>query len=550
MARNLLQLLVVIAALVLAGCSHPDDAPGPTPTTQAPPTPTPAAPATPTPVPGPGPYVPNGTLDFISSENGRLDVKLLLENATIVVNGREYVSTVYNGKLITPVWRLQRGDVLQVDLHDEVFVTNDPANFTNIHFHGLNVPPTPPGDNVFIQVYPNGTNVTAVTADAHGHGAHGADPGMLGVGVYRYAIIIPEDHPAGLFWWHAHPHGVSNPQVRGGMSGAMVIGDIAKEHFPEVAYDKERVLLFRDFANATKFGPSILNEPPQRTLNGVLGGTLNISPGERQFWRMANTGANLDFNLTLVNETNATVPFYVMAVDGNVLERIEERTSLFLHPGARMEAFVVGPPAGNYTLRHVESLKNVAVPNKGGNRGGAVFEPTAAIAVVVSGPGEPPAAALALADLPAKDMDRRFLELRKWILDGKPTRARGINFTVENPQNGSVLGIDNKSYDPRRNDTNVTFGDIEVWTLGNPTNAPHVFHIHQLDFLVLDVNGTKGMAHGLQDTVLVPPWGQAKIAIPFTAAHTIGRFVYHCHYLAHEDAGMMANIVVGGDAGP
>jgi len=42
----------------------------------------------------------------------------------------------------------------------------------------------------------------------------------------------------------------------------------------------------------------------------------------------------------------------------------------------------------------------------------------------------------------------------------------------------------------------------------------------------------------------VPIRGEVKVIIPFTNPLIVGRFVYHCHILAHEDKGMMATIEV------
>jgi suppressor of ftsI len=35
-----------------------------------------------------------------------------------------------------------------------------------------------------------------------------------------------------------------------------------------------------------------------------------------------------------------------------------------------------------------------------------------------------------------------------------------------------------------------------------------------------------------------------ELIIPFTNPFIAGKFVYHCHLVQHEDAGMMANILV------
>jgi suppressor of ftsI len=77
----------------------------------------------------------------------------------------------------------------------------------------------------------------------------------------------------------------------------------------------------------------------------------------------------------------------------------------------------------------------------------------------------------------------------------------------------------------------------------------HAFHVHQTDFLVTEIDGRPQPAHGLHDTVNLPiarmgrP-GRVKITIPFTDPHIVGKFVYHCHILEHEDGGMMATLQV------
>ena len=537
------QPALVILALLAAGCTSPevprDTTDPPTaPTTDGgsptPPTRAPDAGARPPGVPGAG----NLNLSFARSQNGLLQVKLDLVNATVAVNGTSYSTAVYNGRLVNPVWVLQPGDVLQVFLQDHRVFANGSANgtlngtapvdphadhgseadgteagpvYTNIHFHGLNVPPTPPGDNVFIAVNPNGSAFRPWD--------------------YRYSLLIPEDHPQGLFWWHAHPHGLSNDQVRGGMSGAMIIGDVLGTHYPEFASAEEQVFLLRDFSNVPmtsgQGGGPVQKAIP--TINGQTQGEVDLAPGELQFWRFANIGGNVDFEVVLENETQDRVPFFVVAVDGNVLDQPQERDELLLYPGARLEALVVGPPAGNYTLRSVD----VAERNE---------EPRVDLATVVSSGPAGNASEGALRNATNARPDARFLALRQWAEDGNKTVPRTFTFRGHGNGTGTINGLE---YDPDRNDTVVNFGDIETWTIANANQGgPHVFHIHQLDFLVTHVNGTKVDMHGLQDTAFVPMNGTVTLLIPFTEPQTIGRFVYHCHYLPHEDNGMMANIVV------
>ena len=93
-------------------------------------------------------------------------------------------------------------------------------------------------------------------------------------------------------------------------------------------------------------------------------------------------------------------------------------------------------------------------------------------------------------------------------------------------------------------DVRVPLGNIEEWTIRNDSDDMHIFHIHQIGFQVVEINGKPVPFTGYVDTVLVPERGQVKLRMPFTDRVILGRFVFHCHVLRHEDLGMMANIEV------
>ena len=147
-----------------------------------------------------------------------------------------------------------------------------------------------------------------------------------------------------------------------------------------------------------------------------------------------------------------------------------------------------------------------------------------------------------------------------------------------------------EAFDGNRIDKISHIGDIEDWHLVNTDNISHVFHIHQLDFLVTKVTfvgnsiehdvpetynnytvnkdtciATKlpyredrsaeepelldGFSCGLEtqgyrDVINLPPHSETVVRIPFVNPFITGVFVYHCHILGHEDSGMMHNIKV------
>src|SRR5580700_7114149 len=263
-------------------------------------------------------------------------------------NGRD--AFAFNGDTVAPVIRASPGDVLSItyvnDLpakSPETCAINPCMDMTNLHFHGLNVSPDAPQDDVLTML---------------------AKPGE----VLHYSVEIPSDHPPGLFWYHTHPHGESHRQALDGMSGAIVVEGMER-YVPEVARLRERVIVVR--------GRSIEHDPnaaalmraveiPAKgcggeaetveeifTVNGVLRPRIEIAPNERQFWRIVNASADRYLDVQLDRQT-----FEIVALDGMPLAYRDPahptRTidHLLVAPAGRLEAIVAGPPSGaNGTLR-------------------------------------------------------------------------------------------------------------------------------------------------------------------------------------------------------
>jgi len=127
--------------------------------------------------------------------------------------------------------------------------------------------------------------------------------------------------------------------------------------------------------------------------------------------------------------------------------------------------------------------------------------------------------------------------------------AHRRTFTFSRTPDKTAFLINGNAFDENRTDVTVKLGDTEEWTIRNEDSQYHDFHIHQTGFLVTEVNGEPAQFDGLRDTYSVPPaWngkaGEAKLLIPFTNPEIVGRFVFHCHVVKHEDKGMMMAIEV------
>jgi len=112
---------------------------------------------------------------------------------------------------------------------------------------------------------------------------------------------------------------------------------------------------------------------------------------------------------------------------------------------------------------------------------------------------------------------------------------------------GGTMGINGRSMSVDRIDVRVPLGSIEIWEIVNPTPLTHPFHIHDIQFRVLDRDGEPPLPHehGLKDTVLVNPGSAVRVITEFADFADPKRpYMYHCHNLEHEDAGMMGQFLV------
>ena len=453
---------------------------------------------------GLGPDIPEP--DSVSSRNGVLQYTLTQAPARVTVAGRSFTSNVFNGQYIPPVLRMQRGDRLELQLVNNIGkadVQIDGPLETNLHYHGMVVTPIAPGDDVFLHV---------------GAGA-----------TYDYRWQVPSDHSQGVHWYHPHAHGLVEPQILSGMSGMLVIDGLIAQHYTAFSGLVERHLLLKDVV-LPGADPNAANT---KTINGLLGGTLRLRPGEMQVWNLGNLGADAYFDLAV-----GGVQLWEISRDGNVRQQPQLLSSVFLPPGSRSTVVVVAAQLiGNYTVR------TLAVDT--GPQGDP--NPDVRLATLaIAGLAQDTAALQARLLLPADRQDQ--IGLTPAQLAAMPTTgARTMVFSET--ADGNTFFINGQQWSETRDDVTVSLGDVEEWTIQNVSGERHVFHIHQLDFLVTSINGVAQPADTLRDVVDLPyavngvP-GEVKIKIPFIDPIMVGRFVFHCHIVGHEDAGMMANIVV------
>jgi FtsP/CotA-like multicopper oxidase with cupredoxin domain len=140
---------------------------------------------------------------------------------------------------------------------------------------------------------------------------------------------------------------------------------------------------------------------------------------------------------------------------------------------------------------------------------------------------------------PATADANRAIRHREFILDS------GICGGQRPTEMGTLPGlcINGKTHDMARIDVETALGTMEVWKILSRGMA-HPFHLHGALFKVLSLSGAPPPAHlaGWKDVVLVEDEAEllVKFSQPATPEHP---FMYHCHILEHEDAGMMGQYV-------
>jgi FtsP/CotA-like multicopper oxidase with cupredoxin domain len=107
--------------------------------------------------------------------------------------------------------------------------------------------------------------------------------------------------------------------------------------------------------------------------------------------------------------------------------------------------------------------------------------------------------------------------------------------------------INGKSMDMDRVDEVVTADSTEVWEVTNQHIQPHTFHVHGVQFQVLDIGGAAPPPplSGWKDTVYLPPETPIRLIMRFgDYADPSQPYMFHCHLLFHEDMGMMGQYLV------
>jgi len=490
------------------------------------------------------------------SSHGVLDVRLTAVPAVVDMGAPELVKT-YTWNKVVPgyTWEINPGDTLKVHLRNRLPYMRPPKHMvmdrphewthTNLHTHGLHVSPSGNADNVFIDIPP------------------GED--------HRFEIPLPEDHPGGLSWYHPHRHGGVTQQLRAGMAGMLIVrGEI--DRVREVRAARERVMVLQSIELGDDYqllDPIPFPKPDQAffprthalyTVNGVLNPHLTMYPGEVQRWRLLNAAEGNFMSLHLKKHD-----FHVLAWDGLTLAEPDTTSVVMMSAGNRVDMLVRAGRPGTYDLvltpgssqdPNIPGMPESAEGSPGGREMpmpgfppmDEELKPRTILTVHVLGHGRP----MGLPDsLPV--YDPAILPI---------ARRRHFSFTVQRKPDNTFLnfGVDGHAYHPARPPYQVPLGTAEEWTLVNAfdpklMNHAHVFHIHANPFKITKINGRTLDKPLWRDTFVLPKRSGDSLTFESNFVDYAGKFVQHCHMVAHEDLGMMSAVEVicppgGGSVGP
>lgn len=470
----------------------------------------------------------------IRAENGVLIDTLNLVMTTLNIQGRKVEARTYNGKTPGDLWRIKPGETMRIHLNNQLPPNPDQdmpdqgnfpqrANTTNLHVHGLNVSPKDNGDNILLSILPGET--------------------------FDFEFALPANHAAGTYWYHPHHHTSTYSQVVNGLAGSIIVEDPTDPSItdPALLAMQDRVFLFSSFTvdtvtNTIPYPQRLTSTTAAAPLNGVngpvfvngvLSGTISMRPGEIQRWRLINATYMLTMRLTwkkIVGNDTTDVEHLNISRDGLYFGQPASVSWVPFTTGSRVD-MLVSAPSDDAT--YIVVMKTLDRDMK---------ELESRVMATIVRTGDP--------IVPAMSMPERLpIAIKKGSISANEiTGIRDIVFrigdldqiTTDSTAISRMYTINNTPFNHDVVNITVKEGDVEEWTIRNESNGWHPFHIHVNEFQVVAINGKYMEQAVWHDVLLLQP--QTTYTIRHRFDEFDGKTVMHCHFLPHEDWGMM-NII-------
>jgi FtsP/CotA-like multicopper oxidase with cupredoxin domain len=356
-------------------------------------------------------------------------------------------------------------------------------------------------------------------ANVHLHGAHvpaihdGHPMDVIQPGQSRL-YDYPNTQQGATLWYHDHSHHTEAEHVYHGLEGFYIIDDASESRLglPSGAYDVPIMLrdaLF-DTNGVLVFGGNP-NDRDTALANGKPAPYFEVAARKYRF-RLVNGGTERTFQLTLGNDQEMTQ----IATDGGLLPTPVVRRSLRISSAERAEIVIdfAKYPVGTQLVLN-----------------DAILGPVLRFDVTRT----------------ASDSSRVPATLRPLPVLPAATVTRDVQLSFDLTTTPFPTGLINgRPYDPTRSDFVVKRGTTEIWnvTNGDPQFVFHTFHMHLVQFQVLEVNGAPpGIDYqGRKDTFWFDSGDKVKLKATFD--DYLGKYAFHCHFLEHSSLGMMAQMEV------
>jgi spore coat protein A len=411
--------------------------------------------------------------------------------------------------------------------------------FTNIHgFNGLFPGPTiRVAKNRQVQItqinnLPNGgghdeSGMTPHYPAVHLHGglvapeSDGHPKDEILAGASRRYTYPNRQRGCGL-WYHDHTHGATGRNVYMGLAGLYFIDDPKEKplRLPRGPHEIPLVIQDRTFDETGQFH-YLLDDSTLESgifgdvvlVNGKIQPYLEVAARKYRF-RVLNASNARQYNLAL----SSGAPLIQIGTDGGLLQRPQFKETIKIAPSERVDLIVdfSGSALG----------ASIILQNRG---------------------GEGRTASIMEFRVNRNERENAIVPafLTPWQELGAPLVTREFTLNRISTNGALTWVINGDAFDsPGRVVPTPKLDSIEHWRFINPTNHPHPMHLHLVQFQVVNIDGEPQdpSDFGWKDTVVVPPGSEVTVATKFSGY--LGKYVFHCHNLEHEDFAMMGEFEV------
>lgn len=408
----------------------------------------------------------------------------------------------YNGKVPGPEIRVLQGDRIRV------LAQNGLDEDTTIHWHGIRTPNAMDGVPFLTQ-----------------------EPTPVG-GEFLYEFDALD---AGTFWYH--PHQRSSEQVGRGLYGPLIVDEV-----DPIRVDRDLTWMLDDWRMSrdgqivgdfdsrhdAMHGGRIGNSV---TINGQMPESIAVQAGERIRLRLINAANARIFGLDF-----AGLAPVVVALDGQpVAPHAPDSGIVVIGPAMRVDLVIdmTGKPGDAVTVTDAfyEGLEYRLVD--------LAFGPEVLRTTV-------PDWSMDLPPNPLADPDMKAAARHQIVFNGGmmgQMMGGGMGSMMKQMREGNMWFINGKAETGQIKDPLLVLphGTSHVFEMDNRTAWHHPIHFHGHSFRVTARNGQPTRHREWQDTVLMAP--EERVEIAFVADNP-GDWMFHCHIMEHQAAGMMGVIRV------